>query len=261
MTSNLSLDQINNLLDRENNKDTNIKITRSIGATVEYLDVLVENNQGQLKTSVFHKPAAEPYILPYLLEHSRHIHSNIVNGALFRAVRLCSNVQDFDRERLNIELTLLLNGYPPKFIYYHINRFFQQNEAKSVWEQLDTEMFKKLHKTLISRPTRRERQRNQRAATTTNVTTYSSNQIQEQPQQDSNRRQFNVHFTFQSGPTLKLKRELHQLWKKYYIYKSSPMNNVCLNIGTRSNKSLNQLLVKKRPPKAMLTSASSTVEA
>ena len=93
-------------------KDENIRITRSIGTTIEFLDVLVTNDHGQLKTTVYHKPAAEPYILPYLSEHPRHIHSNTIKGALYRAVCLCSNIQDFDHERLHIELTLLLNGYP-----------------------------------------------------------------------------------------------------------------------------------------------------
>ncbi len=116
MTTNLTLEQINLLLDRANNKDENIRISRSIGSTVEFLDVCVDNNQGKLKTTVFHKPAAEPYIVPFLSDHPRHIHRNTIKGALFRAVRLCSNVEDFDKERLNIELTLLLNGYPPKFI-------------------------------------------------------------------------------------------------------------------------------------------------
>ena len=61
MTTN-SLHQINVQLNKIEKKDENIRITRSIGSTVEFLDVLVENNNGQLRTSVFHKPAAEPYI-------------------------------------------------------------------------------------------------------------------------------------------------------------------------------------------------------
>ena len=123
MTTNLSFDQINARLDRANEKDENTRITRSIGATVEFLDVLIENNQGQLRTSVFHKAAAEPYILPYLSDHPRHIHRSTVKSGLIRAARLCSHIEDFDKERLNIEFTLLLNGYPPRFIAYHLKQF------------------------------------------------------------------------------------------------------------------------------------------
>ncbi len=54
MTTNLPLDQIKMVLDRASTKDGNIHITRSIGTTIEFLDVLVHNKNGQLKTSVFH---------------------------------------------------------------------------------------------------------------------------------------------------------------------------------------------------------------
>ncbi len=105
MTSNLPIEQINLLLDVVSKQDENIQITRTIGSTVEFLDVSVNNNQGQIKTNVFHKPVAELYIVPFLSDHPRRIHRNIIKGALLRAVRLCSEIEEFDKERLNIELT------------------------------------------------------------------------------------------------------------------------------------------------------------
>ena len=63
MTTNLSLNQISQLLHETNNKDPNIRITPSIGTHVQFLDVDVNNNQGQLKTTVFHKPAADQHFL------------------------------------------------------------------------------------------------------------------------------------------------------------------------------------------------------
>jgi len=232
-------------------KDENIRITRSIGSTIEFLDVLVNNDNGQLKTSVFHKPAAEPYLLPYLSEHPRHIHCNTIKGALFRAIRLCSHVEDFDHERLHIELKLLLNGYPLKFITYQFKRFFEQHNAYMlISEQPNDMIYQVLHKKLLAQLSRRERQNNQLISNDNNI-------LQEQQQQNksksSNQSKLTVHFTFESGPMLQFKRELRRLWEKYYIYKGSRMNNVRLQIGTRSNKSLCQLLVKKKPPKKMLT--------
>ncbi|CAF4832124.1 unnamed protein product, partial [Rotaria sp. Silwood2] len=64
MTSNEPDENIKVLLDRENDKDPNIRITYTIHESVKFLDVQVANVQGQLKTSVFRTPAAEPYILP-----------------------------------------------------------------------------------------------------------------------------------------------------------------------------------------------------
>ena len=229
MTSNLSLDQINLLLDEANDCDQNIQITRAIGNTVQFLDVSVENNQGRLRTTVHHKPAAEPYIVPFSSDHPRHMHRNVINGALLRAARLCSDETDFNEERLDIELMLLLNGYPPRFVSYQFKRFFDGNCAR----------YGELHQTLIQQPTRREREREE--------------SIQDhQPQSDYNKKEIQVYFTFESGPKLEFKKELHRLWRKHYIYPGSPMNNVTLKIGTQSHRSLHQLLVKKKPPRAML---------
>lgn len=252
MTTNLSLDKMNCLLDEANHRDPNIRITYSIGSVVEFLDVSIENNQGHLKTTVFHKPAAEPYIAPFLSDHPRHIHRNIIKGALCRVVRLCSDVQDFDKERLNIELTLLLNGYPPRFVAYHFKRFFEQNNVIALMEQqqqqqLNKDMYREFHHQLLHRSTRREKKHQQ------NQMTYLQHS-----QQPWNKNEIHVTYTFESGPILHFKRELKRLWKQYYIYDGSPVKNVLLKIGTRTNKSLSQLLIRQKPPKSILTNVSST---
>ncbi|CAF4027856.1 unnamed protein product [Adineta steineri] len=254
MTTNLPLNQINILLEQANNEDENIKITRSIGSTAQFLDVSVFNNQGQLKTTVFHKPAAAPYILPFQSDHPRHVHRNTIKGALYRAVRLCSHVKDFDEERLHIELTLLLNGYPPKFISCHFKQFLQQNNVMSLMVELNNDIYQQLHDKLIRLPTRRERKQQQQ---------------QQQQQQNNleqneleirkrNKKEIRVHFNYSSGPMLDFPHKLRQLWNKYYVYPGSLMNNVILNISPRTNKSLQHLLVKKKPPKSMLINVNST---
>ena len=66
MTSNMSVDAIPTQLDWMNEKDEqHIRITSVVGVSVEFLDVHVENSNGALMRSVFHKPAAELYVLPY----------------------------------------------------------------------------------------------------------------------------------------------------------------------------------------------------
>jgi hypothetical protein len=239
MTTN-SLEQINIQLNKIEKKDENIRITRSLGSTIEFLDVLVENNNGQLRTSVFHKPAAEPYILPFLSDHPRHIHRSTIKGRLIRAVRLCSHAEEFDKERLNIEFTLLSNGYPPRFISYRLKQFFQNNNVMSLMEQLDEDIYKELHGRLLGQPTRREKQREQNIALNGNEG------------QNTNKKEIRVYFTFESGPMLNFTRELKKLWEKHYIGNNPTEHNVRLKIGPRSNRNLNQLFVKKKPPKSML---------
>ncbi|CAF3193891.1 unnamed protein product [Rotaria sp. Silwood2] len=58
--------------------DPNIKITITINQALEYLDATIENNNGQLKTTICHKSAWEPHILPYESDHPRYIHANII---------------------------------------------------------------------------------------------------------------------------------------------------------------------------------------
>jgi hypothetical protein len=121
-------------------------------------------------------------------------------------------------------------------------------------EQLNNHVYKELHDKLVLRPTRREREQEDMVY---NQNQFSSRQ-NEQQREGWNKKEIRVHVTFETGPMLDFKRELHRLWKKCYIYAGSPMNNVTLKIGTRSNKSISQLLIKNKPPKSMLINADST---
>ena len=84
MTSNLSLDQIHLLLDEANDRDENIRITRPTSTAVQFLDVSMKNNQGRLRTMFVHKLAAEDYFVLFLSDYRRHMHRNVIQGALFR---------------------------------------------------------------------------------------------------------------------------------------------------------------------------------
>ena len=242
MTSNLPHSDIRHLLETENSKDENIRITSSIDSTVEFLDVFVQNHQGCLTTSVFRKPAAEPYILPYSSDHPRHVHRNAVLGSLFRAVRLCSQVKDFDRERLNIELTLLLNGYPPVFVSHHIRRFFDCHQMSTPLKDMNQATYKSLHEQVLACPTRRDREES--SGDRTHDSMASSNTYEQEHQRS--RTALLLHYTFESGPLLEFKSKLQQLWKDHYLFAQSPMRDVRLTIGTRSNKNLHQLLIRTR---------------
>ena len=158
MITNLSFDQIKAKMDTADQKDRNIRIKDQIQSCVEFLDVVIQNDNWQLTTYVFHKPTAEPYMLPYTSDHPRHVHRNILYAALLRAARICSNVHDFTIERIRIDMSLLLNDYPPAFITKHVSRFFDQCNAQSVLKQLNEQDYTQLHHKLPHKPTRREKQ-------------------------------------------------------------------------------------------------------
>ena len=58
------MDAINQILDEAKHFHPNIKTVRQIGRSVPFLDVMIENKNGLLATSVYHKEAAEPYVMP-----------------------------------------------------------------------------------------------------------------------------------------------------------------------------------------------------
>ena len=109
-TSNEPRANIEALLARANRCHPNIKLEAKIGPCVAFLDVLVSNDHGQLASSVYHKPAAEPCVVPFMSDHPRHVFANVVRAALVRAVRYSSTLDTFHRERRAIRLMLLYNG-------------------------------------------------------------------------------------------------------------------------------------------------------
>lgn len=111
MTWNLSEQELVKLLDTANQHHSNIKFDYKIGQSLPFLDVFLMNNNGILSTSVYHKPTAEPYVVPFISDHPRHVFSNVVQTALTRAIRYSSSFQAYEHERRTIKLTLLYNGY------------------------------------------------------------------------------------------------------------------------------------------------------
>jgi hypothetical protein len=109
-TSNESLNVINQMLDEANDFHPNIKLVRQIGTSVAFLDAFIENKNGILFTSVYHKAAAEPYTVPFKSDHPRHTFTNIIDNALTRTIRYSSTLAVFNDERRLIKLMLLYNG-------------------------------------------------------------------------------------------------------------------------------------------------------
>jgi hypothetical protein len=83
MTANFSMDWIKAKLVHADNDDENIRIAYPVKSAVVFFFVSIESKNGQLITSVCHKPAAEPCVLSYLSDHSRYIHRNTAYGGLF----------------------------------------------------------------------------------------------------------------------------------------------------------------------------------
>ncbi|CAF4673625.1 unnamed protein product, partial [Rotaria socialis] len=101
---------IDQMLDEANNFHPNIKLVRQIGRSVPFLDVLIENRKGTLTASVYHKEAAEPYVVPFGSDHPGHVFRNTVDTAIARAVRYSTTLFEFEEEIRQMKLMFLYNG-------------------------------------------------------------------------------------------------------------------------------------------------------
>ncbi|CAF3329121.1 unnamed protein product, partial [Rotaria socialis] len=86
---------------------------RQIGRSVPFLDVFIQNNSnGALKTSVYHKAAAEPYVVPFGSDHPSHVFRSTVDTAIMRAVHYSTTLSQFEEEIQHMKLMFLYNGQP-----------------------------------------------------------------------------------------------------------------------------------------------------
>lgn len=96
-TSNASVESI----------DQNIKLMLQIGKSIPFLDVFIENSNGTL---VYHKEAAEPYVVPFGSDHPTHVFRNTVDTAITRAIRYSTSLSQFEDEIRQMKLIFLYNG-------------------------------------------------------------------------------------------------------------------------------------------------------
>ncbi len=116
MTWNPPIEKLQPLFHELNQKDSNIRIITTIGYSVDFLGIHIENRKGRLYTRVYHDQSLPRFVLPYVINHPRLFYRKWYRWALNRAICYSTSINDFDRERLYIELTLLTHGYSLDFI-------------------------------------------------------------------------------------------------------------------------------------------------
>mgnify|MGYP000981113699 CR=1 FL=1 len=110
MTWNKSEQQLRKLLDEANQWHPNIKLDYKISQSLPFLDIVLTNSDGVLLTSVYHKPSAEPYVVPFTSDHHPYVYQNVIQTALARAIRYSSTLEAFHCEQKEIKLMILYNG-------------------------------------------------------------------------------------------------------------------------------------------------------
>ncbi|CAF5072878.1 unnamed protein product, partial [Rotaria magnacalcarata] len=92
---------------------------------------------------IYRHPLIQGYSLPYEVGHAKLVHSDSLRSVLIRAVCYCSSVEDFNLERICLELTCLTNGYPLRFVETHVQHFFNFFHLHSMRYSKDRIMYNK----------------------------------------------------------------------------------------------------------------------
>ncbi|CAF1513649.1 unnamed protein product [Adineta ricciae] len=203
-------------IDRWNKFDKNIILKANTKDQISFLDLQIINQDGNLMTSVYHKPSYEPYYLPFHSVHPLHTKQNIPFTMLLRAIRYCSTFQDYANERGKLRMDLLLNKYPVKFIDQQFNRLLQKFNIN---EPLTNYNYKTLRERVLNTP------------------------YEEKVPTINYEKALFVHFTYCSNMTT-FPRKFHSLRNKYF--EQSPINEVIPILGTRNVNNLQQQLVHTR---------------
>ncbi|CAF1337151.1 unnamed protein product [Rotaria magnacalcarata] len=68
------------------------------------------NSNEAVKTSVYHKEAAEPYVVPFGSDHPDHVFRNTIDTAIMRAVCYSTTLHRFEEEIRQMTRMFLYNG-------------------------------------------------------------------------------------------------------------------------------------------------------
>ncbi|CAF1546900.1 unnamed protein product [Rotaria sp. Silwood1] len=98
-----------------------INTSENIGSTADFLDLHMENQDGQVFTTVYQQQSYEPYYLPFNSIHPLHMKKNIIFTMCLRTIRYCSTFQVYLNEREKLRIALLLNKYPNRIIDEQFN--------------------------------------------------------------------------------------------------------------------------------------------
>ncbi|CAM4843744.1 unnamed protein product [Rotaria magnacalcarata] len=256
LTSNDSTESPRDMLENANKYHVNIKLTHEIGSCVSFLDVQINNHDGNIITSVYHKEASEPYIVPFKSDHPRHIFENIITTALLRAIRYSSTLQTFNHEIRALKLMLLYNSYPPRNIHHYLKKFFQQLSATSIsiLPMLhDENEYVLLRTTMLSKPIMSEHARASRVATTFDDKTQNisiDSLVYTKVHKRDTSTIFNspiiIHYTHENQYA-HYKSKIHKAWCE--SFHRTPVMTTKLIVGSRNNPNLTKELVRRNPTK------------
>ena len=105
-----------------------IKFTKEVerNGCLPFLDVHVKRVGTQLSTSVYRKPSYTGLGLSFFTFIPHTIKNVVVQSAIVRAFRLCSDFKLFDSEIKFLRTFFQCNGFPTKMFNFHLRTFLNR---------------------------------------------------------------------------------------------------------------------------------------
>ena len=178
---------------------------------------------------MYHHPILQSYTLPYVVGHSKVQHSHWLRYALIRAVCYCSSVEDFNQERIYLELTYLANGYSLLFVETHVQHFLNHFHAEDIRYSLDRSMYDKFRRQWF------DFMASQREIT---------HKLQET---DDDGHLLRLNYLYEYGQKSEFNRRFHRLWTKHFHdHPKLSEQHSTIVLSTKHMHSLNTLLTQQK---------------
>ncbi len=199
---------------------------------MNFLNIHIKNQHGHIHTSVYHDSNCQSYVLPYVIHgHTSLIYGQYFRLSLIRAICYCSNVYDFDQERLYIELTFLVNGFPLQIIEDYVRKFFIKFNIQSLQTNLDQTIYHTFRKKLFL------------------LMDEQQMLLEKNQQLENENRFFHFYYRYEWGPRREFNKQFQQLWSHYINeYPMLPRNLGKISLKTKYLHSLNTLLAQEKKP-------------
>ena len=207
-----------------------MQLQTSVGQSVQFCNIHVENRQGCLYTRLAH-----PYTLPFVVGDAKAEHSRWLQAALMRAGQVCSNVSDFVEERIDLEMACLLAGYSLDFLELHLRYFFRTTNTEAIRFSMSQVAYDTLRHRLF---TLAEQQRTR---------------LEKYQEMEDKERVLHLHYLHDYGPRTRFHERFHQIWTTY-LKEDPQLSNEKTKIilHTKHVYSLNALLGEQKPSSTLL---------
>ncbi|CAM4944583.1 unnamed protein product [Rotaria socialis] len=210
-------------------KNPNLQFQKLIGTNVPFLNAFVENQNGELFTRVDHHPILPRYTLPYVVGHSKLAHGDWFRSALIRAVCYCSSIENFNLERIYLELTCLTNGYSLFFVENNVQHFFGYSHADSMRYLKDQAMYDKFRHNWFGYMTMQYE---------------LSDKLKKFNDNDS---LILLNYLYEFGPRCQFNQQFYCLWSESFNqHPNLSKDKAKIQLTTKRQHSLNSLLAREK---------------